>query len=56
MAGSGETFDSEVVGQSTATTQKADLWTQLKQADNAERFATIWLEIQCGLMQATWMV
>jgi len=51
MAGSGETFDSEVVSQSTATTQQADLWTQLKQADNAERFATIWLEIQCGLLQ-----
>jgi len=51
MEGTGETFDSEVFGQSTARTEKIDLWTRLKQADNAEQFATIWLEIQCGLMQ-----
>ena len=51
MAGTGETYDSEVLGQSTANTEKTDLWTRLKQAENAEQFATIWLEIQCGLMK-----
>ena len=51
MEGTGESFDNEVPVQSAAGDEKADLWTQLKQADNAEQFATTWLEIQCGLMQ-----
>ncbi len=51
MEGTGESFDNEVPVQSAAGDEKADLWTRLKQADNAEQFATIWLEIQCGLMQ-----
>ncbi len=50
MPGTDESFDSDVLGQSAASTADVDLWTQLKRADNAERFAAIWLEIQCGLI------
>jgi multidrug efflux pump subunit AcrA (membrane-fusion protein) len=28
----------------------ADLWTRLKQADKADAFAALWLELQCGML------
>lgn len=42
---------SEVAHQANAGTENEDQWTRLKQATNAEQFAAIWLEIQCGLIK-----
>jgi len=42
---------SEMEGQSNAGTEKADQWTRLKQAESAEQFAAVWLEIQCSLIK-----
>ncbi len=50
MAEADGSVHSEVADQSNAGTENADQWTRLKQASNAEQFAAVWLEIQCGLI------
>ena len=50
MAEADGSVHSEVADQSNAGTENADQWTRLKQANNAEQFAAVWLEIQSGLI------
>lgn len=51
MAEADDSVHSEVADESNAGTENADQWTRLKQANNAEQFAAVWLEIQCGLIK-----
>jgi RND family efflux transporter MFP subunit len=51
MTAADESVQSDVAGQSTESSEQADLWTRLKQTDSAEEFATIWLEIQSGMIR-----
>ncbi|MDH3273843.1 MAG: HlyD family efflux transporter periplasmic adaptor subunit [Gammaproteobacteria bacterium] len=51
MAEADGSVHSEVADQTNAGTENADQWTRLKQASNAEQFAAVWLEIQCGLIK-----
>ena len=50
MARTGDSVHSDAVDASIASPTEADLWTQLKLAEDADKFATIWLEIQCNLI------
>ena len=40
--------DSGSAGQSAAGSEALDQWTRLKEADSAETFAAVWLEINCA--------
>lgn len=51
MTGTSDSAEAEFVGQSPVHSNDADVWTRLKLAQDAEQFATVWLEIQCGLLQ-----
>ncbi len=50
MAETDGSVHSEIAGQANADAENADQWTRLKQANSAEQFAAVWLEIQYGLI------
>jgi RND family efflux transporter MFP subunit len=51
MAGGLDTAQPGVAERQNDTAEASDLWTRLKHAKDASRFAGIWLEIQCRLIQ-----
>lgn len=51
MASSGDTFPGGIVEHSLGSSTETDPWTRLKGAEDPDRFAAIWLEIQTGLMR-----